>query len=53
MAACSGSRSEVSMSENAGVVPDIAGGGGRVGMRLDEEASASHAAFSCSNLCLG
>ena len=51
MAACAGSRREVSMSEKLGAESGIEGAGGG-GMAFNDEAMASHAAFSSSRLFL-
>jgi len=49
MAACAGSRREVSMSDSVGAASGIEGAGGG-GVAFDDEAIASHAAFSSSRL---
>lgn len=49
MAAWSGSRNEMSMSDSEGVDVGIEGAGGG-GMVFEDEAMASHAAFSSSSL---
>lgn len=48
---CVGSRREASISERLGAEVGIDGGGGG-GAEVDVEASASHADFSSSRLCL-